>query len=142
MKIKIKKFHKDAQIPTRATNGSAGWDLYSCHDISIQGDFKQLEYFTGIGVEIPQGYVGLIFPRSSIYKTSCRLSNAVGVIDSDYTGPIRFKFDYNGDPNKIYQMGDRIGQLVIVKYEELEFEEVEELTKTVRGSGGYGSTGA
>jgi dUTP pyrophosphatase len=102
-------------------------------------------------VEIPEGHVGFLYPRSSIFKTSMRLTNAVGVIDSDYRGEIRFNFDnthewfgnfYKWAPRHIaYYEGDRIGQLVIMPIPKVEFEEVDELSSTDRGEGGFGSTG-
>jgi dUTP pyrophosphatase len=96
---------------------------------------------TGLAVEIPEGYVGLIFPRSSISKTAHSLRNSVGVIDSGYRGELIFKFDINTLNSPVYEVGDRIGQIMILPYPQIEFEEAWELSKTERGKGGYGSTG-
>ena len=98
-------------------------------------------YGTGLAMEIPKGYVGLIFPRSSISKTSHSLRNAVGVIDSGYRGEIIFKFSINTHNSPVYEVGERIGQMIIMPYPQVEFEEAFELSKTERGKGGYGSTG-
>lgn len=144
MRIRFKKFHPEAKMPTRATNGAAGWDLYTVDEAGIRDDGKMLNYRTGLGVEIPKGYVGLIFPRSSIYKTELTLANCVGVIDSDYRGEIRFMFraiDAFNEEAKVYLEDDRIGQLVLTKYEEMEFEEVDNLEETARGENGFGSSG-
>jgi dUTP pyrophosphatase len=100
------------------------------------------EYLTGIAIEIPEGYVGLMFPRSSISKTKQILSNHVGVIDSGFRGEIRFRFKKlawdNGD---LYDVGDKIGQLVIMPIPAIELVEVDELSDSERGEGGFGSTG-
>ena len=139
LKVKIKKLHKDAVIPKYAKPGDAGMDLTATncyHDSS--GHYS---YSTGIAVEIPKGYVGLVFPRSSIYKTNMWLSNSVGVIDSGYRGEIMVKFYYkkHGEMNP-YKIGDRVAQLLIIPYPQIEFEEVDKLSETERGTGGYGST--
>ena len=139
LKVQIKKLRADATIPSYAKEGDAGMDLTATtiESIDDQND-GLLKYGTGIAVKIPEGYVGLIFPRSSIYKKEQFLTNSVGVIDSGYTGEISMilagNFEY-------YKVGERIGQLIIMPYPQIEFEEVEELPITERGSGGYGSTG-
>ena len=138
MKVKIKKLHEDAVIPSYAKSGDAGVDLYSAkveHDKN-----KNAVHYTGLAIEIPEGHVGLLFPRSSISKTSCSLRNAVGVIDSGYRGEIIFKFACSSNLN-CYKVGDRIGQLIIMPYPQVQFEEVEELSDSDRGEGGFGSTG-
>ncbi len=144
MKIKIKKLQPDAVIPKYAKSGDAGLDLTAISEQSIDGNgVFYTEYGTGLAVEIPQGYVGLIFPRSSIYKTGFILSNSVGVIDSGYRGEIKFKFYDSIQMNdKPYVIGDRIGQLIVIPYPQVEFEETQELSETERGSGGFGSTNA
>ncbi len=93
-----------------------------------------------IAVEIPAGYVGLLFPRSSVCKTGLRLTNSVGVIDSDYRGGITAVFDYNKSGEQ-YKVGDRFAQLMIVAAPYVVFHEAKTLSKTARGEGGYGSTG-
>ena len=159
MKVKIKKTHPDAVIPKYAKAGDAGLDL-TATSISYD-EYGNICYGTGLAFEIPEGYVGLIFPRSSICKEQLLLSNAVGVIDSGYRGEVSFKFkpsmalDENQcvktdkdrlwsvaiRQNNIYGVGDRIGQMIIMPYPHIEFEEVEELSETERGEGGYGSSG-
>lgn len=141
MKIKIKKLHHEAVIPKYAKPGDAGMDLTA---VSIDFDeWEHLTYHTGLSIEIPEGYVGLLFPRSSVYKTGQFLTNSVGVIDSGYRGEIMLKYtrDTHSD-KKAYRPGDRVGQIIILPYPKVEFEEVESLSQTERGSGGYGSTGA
>ena len=105
-------------------------------------DFDNVCYGTGLAIEIPEGHVGLLFPRSSISKTDLTLRNSVGIIDSGYRGEITFKFNNilmsSCEP---YNVKERIGQLIIMPYPIIEFEEVEELSTTERGEGGYGSTG-
>ena len=139
MKVKIKKLHKDAVVPKYAKNGDAGLDLTAISEVWNE-DNTMVTYDTGLSIEIPEGYVGLLFPRSSISKTSLILSNSVGVIDSGYRGSIMCKYRYS-DEGFIYDIGDRIGQLIIIPYPQIEFEEVEELSETERGAGGYGSSG-
>jgi len=137
VKVKIKKLHPDAIIPQYAKAGDAGLDLTA---VDIQADGATLTYKTGLAVEIPRWHVGLLFPRSSVYKTGQSLTNCVGVIDSGYRGEIMLKFTLSPYA-KEYEIGDRVGQLIIMPYPRIEFEEVEELTSTDRGMGGYGSTG-
>lgn len=140
MEVKIKKLHNDAIIPTYAKNGDAGMDLTCVEMESI--DYDLIKYKTGISVEIPKGYVGLCFPRSSVYKTGQMLSNCVGVIDSGYRGEISFNYyNVDSDIKGMYGVGDRIGQLIIIPYSQIEFKEVDELSETERGEGGFGSTG-
>ena len=136
MKIKIKKLVPEAVIPEYATPGAAGMDLTAVTRDEVD---DIVTYGTGLAMEIPEGYVGLIFPRSSNYKFDCVLTNSVGVIDSDYRGEIKFKFFKIGE--NVYKVGDRLGQIVIVPYPKIEFEEVESLSETSRGGGGFGHTG-
>ncbi len=138
LQIKFKKVRENAVAPKIANHGDAGADLTA---ISVDYDINNIiTYGTGIAVEIPEGYVGLIFPRSSIYKKQLILSNSVGVIDCGYRGEIKFKF--RGDrESDVYKIGDRIGQLVIMPIPSVEWQESEELTDSVRGEGGFGSTG-
>ena len=138
LQIKFKKTHPFSIIPTQGTTGAAGFDLTA---VSLETTETTLKYDTGIAVEIPPGYVGLVFPRSSVCKTGLSLANSVGVIDSDYRGSISFVFYKPAVCIVPYLPGDRIGQLVIVPIPEVEFVEVEELSETERGAGGYGSTG-
>ena len=138
MKVKIKKLHPDAVIPKYAKPGDAGMDLTAVDVTTDQ--YGCFTYHTGLAVEIPFWHVGLLFPRSSIYKTGQTLTNCVGVIDSGYRGEIMMKFSLSANRNE-YQIGDRIGQLIIMPYPRIDFKEVDELTASERGSGGYGSTG-
>lgn len=143
MKIKC-KLSEGAVLPKPATKGAAGADL-----VAISEKFKQekngpvWEYETGVAVEIPEGHVGLVFPRSSItVKTTLTLGNGVGVIDSDYRGTIKFQFkNTNQYLTTKYNVGDRIGQLVIVPIVLPLFTEADELSETDRDKGGFGSTG-
>jgi dUTP pyrophosphatase len=139
MKVKIKKLHPDAVIPKYAKLGDAGMDLVAI-DEQWNDTNTMVTYNTGLSMEIPEGYVGLLFPRSSISKTDLILSNSVGVIDSGYRGPIMFKFRYP-EEGMVYDVGDRIGQIIIIPYPQIEFEEVDELSTSERGEGGFGSTG-
>ena len=144
MKIKFKKMRENAKAPFRASDGAAGYDLTACEIESRMLVFvPQIVCKTGIAVEIPKGYVGLLFPRSSSASSHMRLANCVGVIDSDYRGEISAVFDTILDkPFRSYKEGDRCCQLVITRCEEIQWELAEELSKTERGSNGYGSTGA
>lgn len=165
--IKIKRLSENATLPQPATPYSAGLDL-TATSIRYDQENDFIEYGTDIAVEIPMGHVGLIFPRSSISKTDLMLCNHVGVIDSDYRGEIKFRFKiistylefvnvegniattyYNElekesgiiSEHNVYNVGDRIGQLVIVPCVMTGVTEITELSDTQRGSGGFGSTG-
>lgn len=110
--------------------------------ISKSQEYDIMTFGTGLSIEIPDGYVGLIFPRSSIFRTDLMLSNSVGVIDSKFRGEIMFKFKINPvNSSAFYDIGDRVGQLIIIPYPQIEFEETEELSSSDRGEGGFGSTG-
>jgi dUTP pyrophosphatase len=139
MKVKIKRLHKDAVIPSYAKAGDAGLDLVATSIISF--DKEQVTYGTGIAIEIPEGYVGLVFPRSSIRKYEQYLSNSVGVIDSGYRGEIQATFNSRYYADLKYKVGDKIAQILIMPYPSIEFEETDELSSTERGDGGFGSTG-
>lgn len=149
MKVKIKKLHPDAVTPSYAKPGDAGMDL-----IATSKEFDKdgnMVYGTGLAFEIPNGFVGLVFPRSSNSKKHLTLTNSVGVLDSGYRGEVFFKFKPlahfsqtdDGDlaPFSDYDLGDRVGQLIVIPYPPVEFEEVEELSSTERDEGGFGSTG-
>lgn len=185
MKVKFKKLGPKAVMPTKAHPTDAGFDLTATSCVfDKEGNAT---YGTSIAVEIPKGYVGLIFPRSSVAKKDLAFSNSVGVIDSSYRGEIKFKFkptlvyidrgrtgkdenDYDGSDQtdirtqdvtfhgrnkdypdvgegclpfipRVYKVGERVGQLIIMPYPEVEFEEVDELSESDRGEGGFGSTG-
>ena len=140
MNIKIKKLCDSAVIPTYAHSTDAGVDLYST-EVYFERNKELIVYSTGIAIEIPEGYVGLIFPRSSITKTNLSLSNCVGVIDSGYRGEILLKFRKVSKYSLAYKVGERIGQLIILPYPKINFIEVDKLTDTERGESGYGSSG-
>ena len=133
------KLDAGAIIPKYAKPGDAGMDLYATSFAIDQNN--NYVFGTGLAMEIPEGYVGLVFPRSSISKTAHSLRNAVGVIDSGYRGEIMMKYDINTHNSPVYEIGDRIAQIIIMPYPQIEFEEVWELTKTQRGKGGFGSSG-
>lgn len=136
--LKVKKMHPNAVVPSYATPWSAGLDLTAVSCYPDLDDRVQV-YRTGLAFEIPPGYVGLLFPRSSVSKYEMSLANSVGVIDSDYRGEVLLKFRLVGP--KMYKVGDRVGQLVVLPLPALRVQEEDELTSTVRGSGGFGSTG-
>lgn len=144
MEIKFTKLNKNAVSPQRATDEAAGYDLSAV--IEQKGIFLSPEeskmISTGIAVEIPRGYVGLLFGRSGLgCKENLRLANCVGVIDSDYRGEIKVCLYNDSSVNKLVENGTRIAQLVIVPHLSVEMVEVDELSNTVRGEGGFGSTG-
>jgi len=152
MKIKVKRLSENSILPSYAKLGDAGLDLTAI--TKEYDEYGNISYGTGLSFEIPQGYVGLLFPRSSNSKTDLYLTNHVGVLDSGYRGEVSFKYrnlltyikpedlitnDFKSF--KEYAVGDRIGQLIILPYPQIEFEEVEELSETERGAGNYGSSG-
>ena len=166
IELKIKKVHPDAVIPQYAIEGDAGLDLTAIS--KVYDEYGNVVYGVGLAVEIPVGHVGLLFPRSSNSKQDLLLSNSVGVIDSNYRGEIFFKYkpsavytedDFEDDETgrlsfdfeKIdfcekdlhsnYEIGDRIGQLLVMPYPKVRIQEVTELSDSARGSGGFGSTG-
>lgn len=137
MQLKFKKLHSNAVLPSHKNHGDAGMDLTA---VSIEHTNHQSIHNYGIAVEIPEGHVGLLFPRSSVCKHSERLSNCVGVIDSGYRGPIKAVFDLL-EPAMEYKVHERTAQLVVIPYCHCNTEWAEELSDTERGEGGYGSTG-
>lgn len=140
MRTYIKKLHPNAVIPTYAKQGDAGMDLVATE--IINEEVFQITYGIGLAMEIPEGFVGLIFPRSSIRKTDLSLTNCVGVIDSGYRGELQATFrKERGVVSKKYEVGDRIAQIMIIPYPPIEFVETDELSNTERGDGGFGSTG-
>lgn len=137
MKVKIKKLVKNAVIPSYSKEGDAGLDL-TITSFQVL-DQEHIKYNFGLSLEIPEGHVGYIFPRSSCYKKRQLLSNCVGVIDSGYRGEVSAVFI--GVPESRYDVGDRCAQIIIMPYPKVEFVEVNNLTDTDRGKSGYGSTG-
>ena len=142
MKVRIKRLNENAVIPSYAKDGDAGMDLVATSIISTTS--TQITYGIGLALEIPKGFVGLIFPRSSVRKTRLMLSNCVGVVDSGYRGELQATFNkINNDSvsENDYKVGDRIAQIMIIPHPPIEFEEADELSDTERGDGGFGSTG-
>jgi len=143
MDVKFKKLHDDAKIPSYAHDTDAGLDLTA---VSFTQEFDKsnklvLVYHTGLAVEIPEGYVGLIFMRSSVSNKSISLTNAVAVIDSGYRGELLLKYKITTDSlPTIYQPGEKIGQLIIIPYPKINPIEAEELDSSDRNEGGFGST--
>lgn len=138
--IRYKKLHPQAKAPTAGRFGDAGADLTA---VSVTHENGLIVYDTGIAVEIPDGYVGLAVPRSSIADKTLSLTNSCGIIDSNYRGTIKFKYRLTELQRfaKMYEVGDRIGQLVVVPFRTPEYVEASDLSDTNRGSAGWGSSG-
>ena len=139
LEVKIKLLSKNSVMPSYSTKGDAGLDLTAVSE-EWNEDNSMVTYGTGLAFEIPEGYVGMLFPRSSVCKTSLNLSNSVGIIDSSYRGEVMLKYRYP-EQGLVYDLGDRVGQLIIMPYPQIKLVEAEELSTTERGEGGYGSTG-
>jgi len=140
MKIHFKKLNPQAQKPKFGKPGDAGADLVAT-SMNLSMD-DNIVYGTGLAVEIPEGMVGLVFPRSSIRNTTLSMANSVGVIDSGYRGEIMITFKMVNKNEVVgYTIGDRIAQLVIIPVPLTNYVEVEELSETERGQQGHGSTG-
>lgn len=157
MNVKIKKLSPEAVMPTKAHTTDAAFDLTAIK--REYDEFGNVVYHFGLALEIPEGYVGLIFPRSSICQKDLALSNAVGVVDAGYRGEVTAKFKLSlkasgASPyicdraiiagmslSKIYGIGERVAQLIILPIPEIKLIEATELSTTERGEGGYGSTG-
>lgn len=141
LKVKYKKLHPDANPPIKVHKWDGAYDLSAISE-KYDKETDTITYGTGLAFEIPDGYTGLLFMRSSVYKTSLDLSNAVGVLDSSYRGEVMAKFRIHGEPPATkYNVGDRVVQLMLVKNNQVEFQEVEKLNDSARGTGGHGSTG-
>lgn len=144
MKVKVKKLDPNAVIPTYAhPNEDAGLDLTAIQ-ITYNKQYDYYEYHTGLAFEIPTGYVGLVYPRSSNRKTDCYMPNSVGVIDSGYRNEVLVTFKDKDMTHAIeppYNVGERMAQLIIMPYPQIELEETDELSESSRGEGGHGSTG-
>ncbi len=141
--VNIKKLDKNATIPTYGTEFSAGADLYACMNSPVTIHPGQTEFIhTGIALEVPVGYAGLVYARSGMAcKKGLAPANKVGVIDADYRGEIMVALHNHSNEAIEVLDGDRIAQLVITPYLTAAFNEVNELNETVRGEGGFGSTG-
>lgn len=141
MRVKYKLLNKNAKAPTQSYTEAAAWDLYasSVETVDYEGKYGYIAYGTGIAMEIPSGYVGKIFPRSSVSTTGLILANSVGIIDPDYRGEISFRFKWI--PNTIkYAVGERIGQIRLEKTIPLTWVLSDTLSDTDRGDRGYGSS--
>ena len=138
MKINIKKLNPLAILPTKAHSTDAGFDLYATS--KTYDEDGNVVYGCGLAFEIPEGYMGLVFPRSSNAKKSLLLSNSVGVIDAGYRGEVTAKFK-KLYPGEEYKIGERFAQLIILPIPSVVFNLVDELSDSERGTGGYGSTG-
>ena len=140
LKVKFKKMHPDAVIPTYAKDGDAAMDLHAAE--VLKDKWGNHVYLTGVALEIPPGFVGLLFPRSSVSRTCLSLANSVGVVDSGYRGEIMLKYRNINNGSYPYRTEDRCGQLMIIPYPKIELVEVDELSDSDRGEGGFGSTGS
>lgn len=143
MKVNVKKLDSNAVLPTYAKHGDAGMDLTATS--KSYDEHGNVVYGTGLAFEIPNGYVGLLFPRSSNTKKDLILGNSVGVLDSGYRGEVIFKYKMTcgfieNKEGHAHEVGDRIGQIIIMPYPQIEFNLVDELSTTDRGIGGFGST--
>lgn len=156
MKVKIKKLYEDVILPEYATDGAGCFDIRAYiapvfadgewyNDVVEVGNGDTVVFDTGLQFEIPKGHVMMVYSRSGHgFKNDVRLSNCVGVIDSDYRGELKVKLtgDFNDGSNPLIVFdGDRIAQAMIIPVKRIEFEEVKELSKTKRGGNGFGSTG-
>ena len=145
--IRFKRLVPEAKTPFKKIDVDAGFDLFAT---GINYGENYIEYLTGIAVEIPEGYVGFIFPRSSVTNHDLMLKNSVGVIDASYRGELRCRFYQTNahtalgepNPNRIeYQIGDRVAQIVFMELPKIKLVETDELSDTERGINGYGSSG-
>jgi dUTP pyrophosphatase len=142
-RVLIKKLTNDAKIPTRGSKDSAGYDLHAAIDNYVQiNPHTSVKIGTGIAMAIPDGYYGAIHARSGLAtKEGLRLANCVGIIDSDYRGEIMLAMYNDHDTPRFVRPGERLAQIIFQKYEPVNFEEVLQLPTTIRGDGGFGSTG-
>lgn len=136
MKIRL---IENGKMPVRMTGGACAFDCWARAYEPIP-EFRQIRYWLGFALEVPEGFAALILPRSSICKTSMRLTNGVGLIDRDYRGEVSAVFDVVGDGSLLYGVGERVAQMLIVPAPLIQLEQVDELSETGRGNGGYGST--
>ena len=142
IKIKVKKLHPDAKIPTYATNGSCGLDVYSV-DCRYDEEIDTFIYYTGLAFELPEGYGLFPIPQSRNRKTECYIPNTPGLVDTDYRGEVQISYKTRDKYSRVqpYKVGEKCGQLVLLLCPKIEFEEVKELSETERGNGSHGSTG-
>ena len=140
LNIKVKKLSKNVELPKQSTQGAAGMDFYLTQPVRFEPNHSK-KVPLGVAVEIPEGYVMLLIPRSSTWKTPLRMPNSVGVIDSDYRGEVCALLRNTSDFTITADVGERLVQGVIVPVPSIQIQEVEELSETSRGVGGFGSTG-
>jgi dUTP pyrophosphatase len=136
--MKIKPLYPESKLPTKATDGSIGHDLYA-HTVS-KGAYY-IEYGTGIAIQPPEGYYAIIVPRSSISNRGLSLANSLGIIDPDFIGELKLRFYEIDSKYDHYEVGEKIGQLILLPIIPINIEIVDSLKETERGSGGFGSTG-
>lgn len=143
MQVRIKKLDPKATVPTYGSEFSAGADLYACAEEAVlipAGETRMIH--TGLAFEIPEGYVGLIYARSSLgTKRGLAPANKVGVIDADYRGEVMVSLHNHSSTDQVVEPGERIAQMVIAPFLKAEFSVADDLSDTVRGAGGFGSTG-
>ena len=138
MQVKIKRLSELAKIPKYATAGSAGMDIY-CTSVKYTDNY--VEYGTSLSFEIPEGFCALLLPRSSISNYGLTLANSCGLLDADFRGEVTFRFRTTSPTSKVYMLGERVGQILIMQYPKIEFLEVHDLSETERNTGGYGHSG-
>lgn len=139
MELKVKKVNPEAIIPKYAHLGDAGFDLYTCNDVSLQS-MQRTQVSTGIALEIPDGYVGLIWDKSGLSHKQ-GIKTLGGVIDSGYRGEILVGIVNLDSQTQIFKKGSKVAQMIIQKKEQMEIKEVSNLSETARGVNGFGSTG-
>lgn len=143
MKIEIKKLQDSAVLPERGSASAAGYDLFACmeEDVVIKPHETKM-IGTGLAAAIPEGYLGGIFARSGLSsKEGLRPANCTGVVDADYRGEIKVALHNDSEVERVVTVGEKIAQLVVLPFLSVEFDEVETLSETQRGAGGFGSTG-
>ena len=141
MKVAVKKLHRDAVLPSLGSAFAAGADLYSIEEVTLSAGETKLVH-TGLAMEIPVGYGGFIFARSGLAtKRGLAPANKVGVIDADYRGEIMVALHNHGIASQTVEKGERVAQLVLMPYLAAEYFEVDELSDSERGDGGFGSSG-
>ena len=143
MEINIKRLTDSAKLPDRGSAFAAGYDLFAdvTEDVTIEPHETKM-IGTGLAMEIPEGYFGGIFARSGLSaKEGLRPANCVGVVDADYRGEIKVALHNDGEVKRVVTPAEKIAQLVVVPFLSVSFNEVKELSDTVRGAGGFGSTG-
>jgi dUTP pyrophosphatase len=140
MEVKIKKLYNYSKLPTQAYEDAAAWDLYATSiKVVDEVGYGFIEYGLGLAFEIPSGYVAKIYPRSSVSNTGMILANCVGLIDPDYRGEVTARFKWVKG-TKLYSVGDKVAQMRIEATIPVIWVDTDDLSDTIRGSGGYGSS--